>query len=84
MLCRIYLNYNEHAREIDMEDGIIGTSSIQLEETSVMLKEHKVDSGMPSRWTAEFEYHNTFYYYVFLEIEQEEVEKIVKNLNFYE
>lgn len=83
MICRLYLNYNEHAREIDMEDGVIGTSSIQLPETTVMLKEQEVFGDRSPRWTAEFEYQNIFYYYVFLEIEQEEVEKIVKNLNFY-
>lgn len=47
MLCRIYLNYSEHAREIDMEDGVIGTSSIQLPETTVVLKEQEV-AGDPS------------------------------------
>ena len=84
MLCRIYLNYNEHAREIDMEDGIIGTSSIQLPETTVTLKEQEVTGDPSPRWTAEFTYQDAHYIYTISGIEKEEIEKIVKNLNFYE
>ena len=84
MLCRIYLNYNEHAREIDMEDGIIGTSSIQLPETTVTLKEQKVADNSSLRWTVEFTYQDIYYICIISGMEREEVEKTVKNLNFYE
>ena len=84
MLCRIYLNYSEHAREIDMEDGVTGTSSIQLPETTVMLKEQEVTGDRSPRWTAEFTYQDAHYIYTISGIGKEEVEKIFKNLNFYE
>lgn len=84
MLCRIYLNYNEHTRGIDMEDGVISTSRIQLPETTVILKEQEVASDRSPRWTAEFTYQDAHYIYIFSGIEKDEVEKTVKNLNFYE
>lgn len=82
MLCRIYLSYNEHARGIDLEDGVIGTSSIQLPETTVMLKEQEVAGDHSQRWTAEFTYQDIHYIYIISGMEREEVEKIVKNLSF--
>ena len=82
MVCNIFLNYNEHARGIDMEDGVIGTSSIQLPETTIMLKEQEIAGDPSPRWTAEFTYQNAHYIYIMSGIEEEEVEKIVKNLSF--
>ena len=82
MLCRIYLNYSEHAREIDMEDGVVGTSSIRLPETTVTIQEQEVANDRSPRWTAEFTYQNAHYIYIMSGIEEEEVEKIVKNLSF--
>ena len=82
MLCRIYLNYNEHAREIDMEDNVIDTSIVQLPETTVTLKEQEVAGDRSPRWTAEFTYQDAHYIYIILGIEKAEVEKIVKNLSF--
>lgn len=82
MLCRIYLNYSEQAREIDMEDGIISIGSIQLPETTVTLKEQEIVGSRLPRCTVEFTYQNAHYIYTISGIEKEEVEKIVENLSF--
>ena len=84
MLCRIYLSHNEHSREMDIEDNTIGTSSVQLPATTVMLKEQEVTGDRSPRWTAEFTYQNVYYIYTISGIEKEEVRKVVENLNFYE
>lgn len=82
MICRIYLNYNEHTRGKDIEDEVSEVYCIELPEATILLKEHEVEGDTPPRWTVEFTYQDAHYIYTISGIEKEEVEKIVENLSF--
>lgn len=75
-------NYRESSWGKDIEDKTIKEYEIIVNDVRVQLKLYQIDNDT-TRWIIWFEYENTSYSIMIMDLEQAEVEKIVNNLYFY-
>lgn len=76
-------NYRGSSLGIDVEDEVLKEYVETIGETDIQVKKYKVSNSGEERWTAEFNYEDTQYYIMTLDIKEEEVKKIINNLYFF-
>lgn len=67
---------------VDAEDEIVDDYFFETEKCSIKVTVHEVSESKRKRHSAEFEY-NGIQYYLIATMEQEEFDKILKNLHFF-
>ena len=83
VMYNILFNYRSTSIGVDVEDELIQEYVIDVEGHNILIKQYKVQEGTELRWRAEFEHQKVYYFIVMNGLNQQEVEKIVKNLHFY-
>ena len=82
MSYRIEFPYSESSGGVEIQDELLQEYMIKLPKVVVEISEYKVPSIKIQEFEAQFSYKNSKYFLIGL-IEQNEFEKIVKNLNFF-
>lgn len=75
-------NYRESSLGIDVEDVFLETSIEQIKGNEIEMKKYRISETNEIRWTAEYVYENVQYYLMVFDMEEQEFEKIIKNLKF--
>lgn len=77
----ILANYRESSTAKDIEDSLQNTHQILYGEKTIEIKEYLVN-GVEIRWLVQFE-HEDFYYWIYImDVESEEMKKIVEHIQF--
>lgn len=76
-------NYRGSSLGVDVEDEILEEYVEKVGGTNIYVKKYKVSDSGEERWTAEFNYKDTHYYIMILDIDGTEVKKIIENLYFF-
>ena len=79
---RVVARYVESSVGIEMKDTLLREYTLKLPETEILISEYKIDHTGEMEYTAQFTYKNSKYFLTGI-TEQEEFERIVKNLNFF-
>lgn len=79
---RVVARYVESSVGIEMKDTLLREYTLKLPETEILISEYKIDHTGEMEYTAQFTYKNSKYFLAGV-MEQEEFEKIIKNLNFF-
>ena len=79
---RIEFPYTKSSSGIEIRDELIREYTIALSETEVLITEYRVRDTGEHEYIGQFMYKNSKYFLTGI-MEQEEFEKIVKNLNFF-
>lgn len=83
LMYNIWFNYRSTSTGVDVEDELIQKYTMKVDGHEILIKQYEVEDGSDSRWRAEFEHQKVHYFIVINGLNQQEVEKIVKNLHFY-
>ena len=83
LMYNIWFNYRATSTGVDVEDELIQEYTMEVDGHEILVKQYEVEDGRDSRWRAEFEHQKVHYFIVINGLNQQEVEKIVKNLHFY-
>lgn len=75
-------NYRTGSAGIDIEDELIKEYDEKIDEITLNVKQYFVEEAKEERWIVEFEYQNVYYLLRIAGIEQQDVDKIIKNLYF--
>ena len=75
-------NYRAGSWGKDIEDELLDSYEIEVHGVDVSLRKYRIHSEI-IRWMVGFEYDNTSYSMLIMDLEQAEVEEIVNNLYFY-
>lgn len=75
-------NYRTSSAGIDVEDELIKEYDEKVDEVTVNVKQYFVEEAKEERWIVEFEYQNVQYLLRLYNVEEQEVDKIIKNLYF--
>lgn len=75
-------NYRTGSTGIDMEDELVREYDEEIDGITVSVKQYFVEESKEERWIVEFEYQNVQYLLRLYNIEEQEVDKIIKNLYF--
>ena len=78
----IFSNNRTASLGMDVEDKLINEYEKEVEGTSVKVKEYLIEDSNAKRWQVEFMYKDEQYLLRIMEVEADEVEKIVENLYF--
>lgn len=76
-------NYRNSSFGIDIEDDVIKEYDVQNGDVCITIKQYSVEEINNNRWSGEFSYQDVYYFIMATDLEQEEFEKILKNLNFF-
>ena len=79
----MYFNYRPTAAGIDVEDKLLNSYDMEMKGVVVTIKEYEVEGERGSRWRVEFFYQKVQYFMILNGFSGDEIEKVVKNLNFY-
>lgn len=79
---RVVARYVESSVGIEMKDTLLREYTLKLPETEILISEYKIDHTGEMEYTAQFTYKNSKYFLAGV-MEQDEFEKIIKNLNFF-
>lgn len=82
IIVRMQPNYTLTSVSRGYEDEVLEKYYLQNKYATILMRKYKIKENSVIRWTAQFVYHNVQYMIVGEELEQEEFEKIVKNLYF--
>ncbi len=74
-------NYRQSSWGKDIEDELLGEFKMSVNDIEVQVKEYRVTENI-KRWLVGFEYQNTSYSMLIMDLEQIEVEKIIKGFYF--
>lgn len=75
-------NYRNGSLGTDIEDQLEEKYETQVSGVNILIKKYSVDEQQNERWSIEFAYEGVQYFMRIIDMEEEEVEKIVKNLFF--
>lgn len=75
-------NYRAGSWGKDIEDELLDSYEIEVHGVDVSLRKYRIKDET-IRWMVGFEYNNTSYSMLIMDLEQAEVEEIVNNLYFY-
>lgn len=75
-------NYRTGSIGADIEDQLKQKYEMQVSGVNVWIKKYNVDEDNNERWSIEFTYKDVQYFMRMVDVEEKEVEKIVKNLFF--
>lgn len=78
----IFSNNRTASMGMDVEDKLINEYEKEVEGTSVKVKEYLIEGSNAKRWQVEFMYKDEQYLLRIMEVEADEVEKIIENLYF--
>lgn len=78
----MYLNYRAGSLGVDVEDTLLDEYEKEANGVTLTIKEYLIEENQTSRYVVTYEYQNIYYYLQLMNIENEEVEKIVENLYF--
>ena len=78
----MYPNYRDGSLSTDVEDDLVDKYNMQVSNVDILIKSYEVEGQSNPRWSIEFSYKKIQYFMRITEMEQEKVEKIVKNLFF--
>lgn len=79
---RIMTRYTESSSGINVSDILLREYSLSISETNILISEYRIQETGELEYTAKFIYKNTQYFLQGV-MEQEEFEKIIKNLSFF-
>lgn len=79
---RIMTRYTESSSGINVSDILLREYSLSISETNILISEYRIQETGELEYTAKFIYKNTQYFLQGV-MEQEEFEKIIKNLFFF-
>ena len=82
MSYRIEFPYSESSGGVEIQDELLQEYMIELPKVVVEISEYKIQNIKKQEFEAKFSYKNSKYFLIGL-MEQDEFEKIVKNLNFF-
>lgn len=82
MVYRIATKNREGSVVSDVEDVLIKEYEKTIEDTTISISEYKVEENNTKRWTVNFIYEDAQYSILLMDVQQEEVEEIIKNLYF--
>jgi len=74
-------NYRESSWGKDIEDELLEESEIMINDIEISLKKYRVTENT-ERWLVGFEYQNTSYSIMIMDLERDEVESIINGLYF--
>ena len=74
-------NYRESSWGKDIEDELLEESEIMVNDIEISLKKYRVTENM-ERWLVGFEYQNTSYSIMLMDLNEKEVENIINGLYF--
>ena len=74
-------NYRESSWGKDIEDELLEESKIMVNDIEISLKKYRIAENM-ERWLVGFEYKNTSYSIMMMDLNREEVENIINGLYF--
>lgn len=75
-------NYRESSWGKDIEDELLKEEKMTVSGVEIYLKQYRVDEET-ERWLVGFEYKNVSYSMLIMDLDESEIEKIVKNLTFF-
>lgn len=75
-------NYRNGSLGTDIEDQLEEKYETQVSGVNILIKKYSVDEQQNERWSIEFAYEDVQYFMRIIDMEEEEVEKIVENLFF--
>lgn len=75
-------NYREGSFGTDIEDNVVKEFLMEQENARIVIKQYTIGDTEEFRWTAEFEYQDVQYFMMIMNVEEPEIEKIIKNLIF--
>ncbi len=78
----IYSNHRTGSIGRDVEDILIDEYQIELNEVTINVKKYSVDNNQYGRYFVEFEHEGIYYFLQIIDIEDEEVKKMIDNLYF--
>ena len=76
----IMFEYREISMSKDIEDSLVNVYLIKRGNTEIEIKEYSVDDE-ERRWHIQFEYENNYYWIYLMNVEQDEMHKIVENMH---
>lgn len=82
ILYRAVAGYRTGSTNADIEDIFVQEYEININETEAVITEYKVKEDNSTKWSIDFIYEDIGYTLVMTGFEQDEVEKVVKNLFF--
>jgi hypothetical protein len=82
MVYRIATKNREGSVVSDVEDVLVKEYEKTIEGTTISVSEYKVEENNSQRWTVNFIYEDAQYSILLMDVQQEEVEEIIKNLYF--
>lgn len=74
-------HYSESSWGKDIEDELVEESKIMVNDVEISLKKYRVAKNM-ERWLVGFEYKNTSYSIMLMDLDEKEVENIINGLYF--
>ena len=77
-------NYRTTTIGSDIEDTIVNEYIKKVQDVEVCIKEILVEDSQETRWRAEFQYQDVQYFMMMIGFAEEEMEKTVENLHFFE
>lgn len=82
MSYRVEFPYSESSGGVELQDELLKEYVLELPKTTVEISKYKVADIKMQEFEARFSYKNNKYFLIGM-MEQEEFEKIIKNLNFF-
>lgn len=79
---RIVTSHRTGSVGVDVEDKLLNEYEIENKGNYINIKEYEVEGNEVSRWLITFEYENVQYWLQIMDMQEDEVKKIVENLYF--
>lgn len=81
---QVNTNYNTNSMGLDMEDTFVKEYDMEVNNVCVYIKQYQMLEGRDRKIRATFEYNDNQYFITGNGLKEEEFNKIIKNLNFFE
>lgn len=82
--CTMWFNYRPSSRGMDIEDTILEDYNIEVAGNAVSVKKYAIDGQDSARWKLDFQYQKVQYFVTMEGFTEEEANKTIKNLHFFE
>lgn len=80
----MWFNYRPSSRGMDVEDAIIQEYDVEVSGNPVNVKKYAIGNQELVRWKLDFQYQKVQYFVTMEGFTEEEIEKTIKNLHFFE
>ena len=75
-------NYRKSSFSKDIEDEAIEEYAVEVDGTKIEVSEYVVKESSEQRWLIQFEYKDSYYQIYIMDVEQNEIDRIVEMLHF--